>query len=92
MHINTRCFVDINGDRAAATVVPLLELLEQRLRPDVVVVKSRELTEAAVVRQRLQRPNRKSLLRAVERHVRASINHSGPSVRVHIGSASERGL
>ena len=40
-------FVDINGNRASAAVAPLVRVLQERLRPQVTVVKSRELYKAA---------------------------------------------
>lgn len=40
-------FVDINGNRASAAIAPLVRIVQERLRPQLTVVKSRELFKAA---------------------------------------------
>ena len=45
-------FVDINGNRASAAVAPLLRSIHDRLSPSVMVVKNRELYDAADAHQR----------------------------------------
>ena len=67
---STVAFIDINGDRASADVVQLLQALHTRLAPALTVVKNTQLYRAACAHQAetsaLEGADKRSLLPASE--------------------------